>query len=204
MKVQLHGLTITRTRRRRATPLDSGFTLAELLVAITVFMFVVGGIIFANLYGLKMFRITETTLTATDDARKAISQMTDEIRTCKRTWIGDVRNGVFEALLDGERQQGTGLLIQPTTNATHFVIYFVNPSDKTFRRTTSTPDTTTILAHSITNSVVFASQDYRGNVLTNNQNNRVIHLDLAFYQPKRALQISDYFKLETSVTRRAE
>lgn len=123
---------------------------------------------------------------------------------CKGTWIGNVRNGVFEALLDGERQQGTGLLIQPTTNLTNVVIYFLNPSDETFRRTTSTPGTTTILARSITNSVVFASQDFRGNVLTNNQNNRVVHLSLEFYQPKRAMQIADYFKFETSVTRRGK
>lgn len=204
MKVQLHHVSRTKPRRRAATDSDGGFTLAELLTAITVFTFVVSGMLFANLYGLKMFRITETTLNATDDARKAVAKMTDEIRTCKSTWIGNVRNGVFEALLDGERQQGTGLLIQPTTNLTNFVIYFVNPSDLTFRRTTSTPDTTKILAQSITNSVVFALHDYRGNVLTNNQNNRVIHLGLEFYQPKRAMQISDYFKLETSVTRRTE
>lgn len=181
-----------------------GFTLPELLVSITVFMFVVGGVVFANLYGLSMFRITETTLNATDDARQTIGRMTDEIRTCRSTWIGNVNNGVFEALLDGEKQQGTGLLIQPTTNPANFVIYFVNSSDKSFRRTTSTPDTAAVLAQSITNTVVFAAQDYLGNVLTNNQNNRVIHLNLESYQPKRYMQIADHFKLETSVTRRVE
>jgi type II secretory pathway pseudopilin PulG len=204
MKVQLPHASCSGPRHRAVTTSDGGFTLAELLIAITVFMFVVSGILAANLYGLKMFRITETTLNATDEARKSIGKMTDEIRTCKGTWVGNVKNGVFEALLDGEIQHGTGLLIQPTSNPTNFVIYFVNPSDETFRRTTSAPDTTTILARSITNKVVFASQDHRGNVLTNNQNNRVIHLGLEFYQPKRAMQLSDYFKFETSVTRRTE
>jgi prepilin-type N-terminal cleavage/methylation domain-containing protein len=181
-----------------------GFTLAELLISITVFTLLVGGIVFAHLYGLSMFHITETTLNATDAARKVIGKMTDEIRTCNTAWVGNVKNGVFEAVLDGETQEGAGLLIHPTTNNTSFVLYFVNPSDQTFRRTTSTPGSAIIVAESVTNSLVFRAQDHLGNVLTNNQNNRVIHVNLEFYQPKRHRQIADYYQLETSVTRRAE
>jgi hypothetical protein len=51
--------------------------------------------------------------------------------------------------------------------------------------------------------MVFRAQDYLGNVLTNSQNNRVIHLTLEFYQPQPLLPDPDYYKLETSVTRRA-
>ncbi len=183
---------------------SKGFTLPELLISITVFALLVIGIVFANIYGLSMFRITETTLNATDEARKTIGRMANEIRTCNTAWVGNVKNGVFVAQLDGEIQQGTGLLIRPTTNSTQYVIYFVNPSDQTFRRTTSTPGSATVVAESVTNSVVFSAQDHLGQVLTNNQNNRVIHVNLEFYQPKRHLQIADYYKLETSVTRRLE
>ena len=183
---------------------SKGFTLPELLISITVFALLVIGIVFANIYGLSMFRITETTLNATDEARKTIGRMANEIRTCNTVWVGNVKNGVFVAQLDGEIQQGTGLLIRPTTNSTQYVIYFVNPSDQTFRRTTSTPGSATVVAESVTNSVVFSAQDHLGQVLTNNQNNRVIHVNLEFYQPKRHLQIADYYKLETSVTRRLE
>jgi hypothetical protein len=150
-----------------------------------------------------MFRLTATKLNATGDARKTIGKMANEIRTCKTSWVGNVRNGVFEGLLDGETQQGTSLMICPTTNLANFIIYFVNPTDKTFRRTTSAPGTATVLAQSITNTVVFRAQDYQGKVLTNNQNNHVVHVNLEFYQPKLRLQLADYYKLETSVTRRA-
>lgn len=190
--------------RRRAAPTPAaGFTLPEVLISTTVFILLVGGIVFAHLFGLSMFSITETKLNATDGARKTIGKMADEIRTCKTTWIGNITNSDFVALLDGETQQGSGLLIYPTTNTANFIIYFVNPSDKTFRRTTGAPGSATILAESITNTVVFCAQDLLGTVLTNNQNNRVIHLNLEFYQPKRHMQVADYYKLETSVTRRA-
>lgn len=187
-----------------STPVRSrGFTLPELMVAVAVFALVLTGVVFAHLFGLSMFRITETTLTATDDTRKVIGKMAQEIRTCKATAVGNVNAGVFVALLDGEKQQGTALMIRPTTNSANFVIYFVNPSDQTFRRTTSTPGSAMVLAESITNSLVFRAQDYRGNVLTNIQNNRVIHINLEFFQPRKYLQVADYYRLETSVTRRA-
>jgi hypothetical protein len=155
------------------------------------------------LFGLSLFHITENKLNATDDARKTIGKMADEIRTCRSTWVGQVKNGEFVALLDGERQEGSALCIQPTTNTANYIIYFVNPSDHTFRRTTSKPGSATVLAEAVTNTAVFRAQNHLGQVLTNNQNNRVIHLNLEFYQPPRHLVAADYYKLETAVTRRA-
>lgn len=180
----------------------AGFTLAEVLIAVTVMLLLVSGIVFANLFGLRMFQITETKISATDGARKTLGKLADEVRSSKKLWVGNVHNGVFEALLDGETQQGTGLLICPTTNTANYIIYFLNPSDQTFRRTTSSPDSAVILADSVTNIMVFSAQDFSGNTLTNNQNNRVIHVNLEFYQPKRFLEVADYYHLETSITRR--
>jgi prepilin-type N-terminal cleavage/methylation domain-containing protein len=199
MKLHLHSTELhagAPTRRHQA------FTLPEVMVAMTVFLLLLGGIVFAHLFGLSMFRLTETKLNATDAARQTIGRMADEIRSCKSTWIGHVKNGEFVALLDGEKQQGSGLLIHPTTNTADYVIYFVNPSDRTFRRTTSAPGSASVVAESITNAVVFQARDHLGQVLTNNQNNRVMYVNLEFYQPRRHLQQADYYKLETAVTRR--
>lgn len=200
MKLNLHSSELhasAPTRRHRA------FTLPEIMVAMTVFGLLVGGIVIAHLFGLSMFRLTELKLNATEDARQTIARMADEIRSCKSTWIGQVKNGEFVALLDGEKQQGSGLLICPTTNTANYIIYFVNPSDRTFRRTTSQPGSASVVAESITNAVVFQARDHLGNVLTNNQNNRVMYVNLKFYQPRRHLQQADYYQLETAVTRRA-
>jgi hypothetical protein len=197
-------LPIPSANRRRGPVPDAGFTLPEILVATTVFMLTVGGIIAANLFGLKMFQITQAKLNVTTWARQTTDKITSEVRACNSVWIGNVTsNGVFEALLDGETQKGTGLLIYPEANTTNYIIYFVDPSDQTFRRTTHQRDTAEILAESVTNTLVFTAQDLSGTVLTNNQNNRVIHLTLEFYQPERFMRGADYYKLETSVTRRA-
>src|SRR5262245_19532920 len=103
---------------RAAAMLRRGFTLPEVLVAITVFTLLVSGVVAAHLYGLSMFRITETKLNSTDDARKMIGRLTDEIRTCKSTWVGKITAGAFVGVVDGQKQEGTSLLIYPTTNTT--------------------------------------------------------------------------------------
>jgi prepilin-type N-terminal cleavage/methylation domain-containing protein len=182
----------------------AAFTLAELLVAMSVFLLLLAGILGAHVFGLKMEKTVETKLNASNGARNALSKITDEIRTSSSVWIGNVAsNGDFAALMDGVSQTGSGLLIQPTTNAANYIVYFVDPTDSSFRRTTSTPGTTTIVAQTVTNAMVFRAQDYLGNVLTNGQNNRVIHMTLEFYKSQPLLPEPDYFKLETSVTRRA-
>jgi prepilin-type N-terminal cleavage/methylation domain-containing protein len=180
-----------------------GFTLTEMLIAVTVFLLVISAVLSANLFGLRIFQIAENKLTATDSARKTVGKITDEIRNCSTAYVGNISNGVFVALSTGAPQKGSGLLIYPTTNTANFVIYFLNASDQTFRRTTSAPGTTAILARAVTNTLVFSAQDCLGNVLTNSQNNRVIQLNLAFFQPQRFGTVADCYKLETAVTRRA-
>jgi hypothetical protein len=178
--------------------------LPETLVAATVFLFLIGGIILANLFGLKMFQMIQTKLNVATWSRQTTDKLMAEVRACNAVWVGNLTsNSVFEAPLDGEMQQGTALLIYPTTNTTNYILYFVNPPDQTFRRTTDQAGTAEILAASVTNTIAFAAQDLSGKVLTNNQNNRVIHLTLEFYQPERFKLGADYYKLETSVTRRA-
>ncbi len=178
------------------------FTLPEVLISATLFLLLLGGVVGANLFGLRMFQLTETKLKAGDGVRKALGLITDEIRKCRTTWVGEVTNGTFVADLDGQLQIGSALLVQPTTNATNFIVYFLNPSDQSFRRTVTATASTTILAQTVTNTTIFRAQDCLGNVLTNSQNNRVIHVTLELFQPQPWLPVGDYSKLETSVTKR--
>ena len=185
---------------------SQGFTLPEMLIAMTVFLLMIGGIIAANLFGLRMFQVTQNKLNVTTWARQTVEQITTEVHACNAMWVGNITtNSVFEGLLDGETQQGNALWIYPTTDTNTYTIYFVNASDQTFRQTLHAPSgtNTVILADSVTNLMIFTAQDFSGNVLTNSENNRVIHLTLEFYQPARFMLGADYYKLETSITRRA-
>jgi hypothetical protein len=65
-----------------------------------------------------------------------------------------------------------------------------------------------VVANFITNSTIFSSEDAFGNVLTNNQNNRVIALKLQFYQMQYPIvrigpgNYYDFYQLSTKTTRR--
>ena len=184
----------------------SGFTLPEILIAMTIFVLLVAGIVSANLFGLRMFQVNQTKLSATEWSRNTFGKITDEIHSCNSVSVGNMTtNSDFAGLLPGEMQEGTAIEIQPTTNTASLIYYFVNSSDETFRRSVVAPNgtNTVILGDSVINTMVFSAQDFLGNVLTNNQNNRMIHLKLEFYQPERFRLGPSYYKLETSVTRRA-
>ena len=151
-----------------------------------------------------MFQLNQTKLKTTEWSRRTFNKLTDEVHFCDTVKIGTIgTNGLFSQLMDGELQQGTSLLIYPGTNTTRKIVYYVNSSDQTFRRATDQPGSAVILADSVTNRLVFSVQDFSGNVLTNRQNNRVIHLKLEFAQAARFMQGPNYYQLETSITRRA-
>jgi len=185
---------------------DKGFTLAEILVAMAVFMLMLAGILAANLFGLRMFQVNQTKLNITTWSRQTVEKMATEVHSCNRVLVCSITNGLFAGLLNGETQQGPALMIYPSTNDYTYFVYFVNSADQTFRQTvaTTTATNTVILADSVTNTIPFTAQDFSGKVLTNNLNNRVIHFTLEFYQPARFLQGADYYRLETAMTRRAE
>ena len=189
-------------RRKAGVRSQRAFTLPELLIAIAIFLLLITGILAANLFGLRMFKLNETKLNATEWSRSTFGRFTDEIHNCQSMSVGYITNGVFMSLLDGERQEGTGLLIYPLANTNNFIVYFANAADQTFRRTTDRTNSAEILAESVTNALVFSARDLSGNVLSNNANNRVVHLQLEIYQAPRFLQDADCYKLETTVTRR--
>jgi prepilin-type N-terminal cleavage/methylation domain-containing protein len=200
------------SRSRRASGARrAAFTLPELMITLTLFLLLVGGILSSHLFGLRMSSMTEAKLTACTSAREALGKLTGEIRSCDSTWVGNieipsmgnVKSNTFTEIAAGKPQVGSALLVQPTTNAAYYIIYFLNPDDHTFRRSTSEAGTTTVLARSVTNEIVFYAQDYAGNVLTNKLNNRVIHVSLEFFQPLLFQPEPDYYKIETSVMRRS-
>ena len=184
------------------------FTLPEILIASTIFLLVVAGILSAHLFGLRMLAVNTTKLSATEWSRKTFGRMADEVRSCNSAYIGNITNigstNFFQQMLDGELEQGNSLMINTTTNS--FILYFLNSADQTLRRTTDQVSSAVILADSITNTAIFTAQDFAGNILTNLSGSAsskpVIHLTLEFYQPQHYLQDPDYYKLETSMLQR--
>jgi hypothetical protein len=175
------------------------------MVSVAIFIILLGGLVSTNMFGLRMFQIEQAKLSASDGARKIVGGVMNEIRSCDSYQIGTVStNGTFTALSLGATQLGPALIIFPiANNTTNFIVYYVNSSDKKFRRATNAKGSARVLAGSVTNITgLFRAQDYAGSVLTNIQANTVLHVKLEFYQAPRFGVLPDYYKLETSATRR--
>jgi type II secretory pathway pseudopilin PulG len=193
-----------RSPRGPWRPGESAFTLPELMVTVAIFIILMGGLVSTNMFGLKMFQIEQAKLSASDGARKIVGGLMNEIRSCDSFQIGTVTNGTFTALSLGATQAGPALIVYPIPNdTTNFIVYYVTTADQKFRRATNAKGSTRVLAESVTNTTdLFRAQDYAGNVLTNIQANTVMHVKLEFYQAPRFAVLPDYYKLETSATRR--
>lgn len=194
--------------KRTDRELQRGFSLTEVMVASTLSVMIVTGVIYSHFVGAKMYQLTQSKLGASDQARGALSLLTTEIRSAKRTIIGNGSQESFTPIADGSSQKGSSMQIYPTTNDTAYIRYYLDASDSKLKRTSSSLTTPQIIAEHITNNVVFSSEDHLGNVLTESQNNRVIGLTLQFYQIQYPItsigqgQFYDFYQMRTKITRR--
>lgn len=181
----------------------AAFTLPEAIIATALFALLVLGIVSVNLFGLRWYQLGQAQLLATGSAREAIAKMSDELRNCANAIVGNVSNGVFQAHVAGEPLTGNGLVIYATTNTNDYIMYFLNASNQTFIRFTTDSGSNTVIAQSITNATIFQAQDCLGNVLTNSQNNLVIHCSIQFYSAPNQSPAVDCYQLQTSVAPRS-
>ena len=195
--------SIPQASRRRA-----GFTLVEMLITMVTTVMVMGAVMAAYIYGLKMLQFTKPKLGASDEARQAISLLTDEIRGSRVVKIGSGNVSTFTEASPFSAQSGSALQLYPTTNYNQFIRYFWDATDKKLKRTTNGMTSTYVVANSVSNEFVFRAEDYLGNLMSNNFNNRVIAMDLRFYQiqypitPVGPGNYYDFYQLRCKFTRR--
>lgn len=187
----------------------SAHTLPEVLIASAIMVMVMAGIVSSHLLGMRLFEITKAKLGASDDARTTISFMISEIRAAKNIRIGSLTGTTnFTEVALETPQTGNAIEIYPSTNRSIVVRYFIDSTDTKLKRVGSNGKPT-VIASSITNRMVFSSEDYTGAVLRSNINNRVISLTLQFYQlqyPTVSIgpgQLYDFYQLRTKITPRA-
>jgi hypothetical protein len=192
---------------RSPTP-RSAFTLAEIMTAMGLFSLVVIGMVYTQLFGMRMFNITSTRLSASDGARKVLDRVRDDIRSGKILYVGNGGNAGFTNIALNGLRQGNALQIYPTTDTNVFVRYYLDLASQSLKRTASGTGQVQVLAPYLTNQIAFIAEDFQGHTLTNDQNNRVIKMVLDFYQwefpvaQARGGAFYDSYHLQTRITRR--
>jgi len=182
------------------------YTLVEVLVTMSIIVLVTGAMLAVHLCGLQMFELTKVKLGASDDARTALGKLSSEIRSAKIIRIGEGTATSFTEAGQDQPQRGGAIQIYSSTNTNFYVRYYLD-GDNLMRNVTNSTAVSTV-AHSISNNIVFTAENFRGQTLTSNQNNRVIALSMQFYELQNPpIQIGvgkyyDFYQLRTKMTRR--
>jgi len=197
-----------RSTSPRSPTTRSAFTLAEVMTAVGLFSLVVIGVVYTHLFAMRMFNITSTRVAASDNARKVLNRVRDDVRSGKLLYVGTGSSTGFTHVALNSLHQGNALQIYPTTDTNVFIRYYLDTATQTLRRTASGTGQVQVLAPFLTNQIAFIAEDFRGNTLTNDQNNRVIKMVLDFYQWEfpvaqvGAGAFYDSYHLQTRLTRR--
>jgi type II secretory pathway pseudopilin PulG len=187
----------------------SAFTLTEILIAAALFALVIVGVVYTHVFGLKMATLTNSKLAATENARRALDRVRDEIRSGKILCVGNGDGGAFTPIAANSPHVGNALQIYRTVDTNIYVRYYLDAADQSLKRKASGIGEVEEIASYITNQMVFRAEDHLGNTLTNDQNNRVIKMTLEFYQWEFPVTRAggdsyyDSYRLQTRIARRA-
>ncbi|MGA3283130.1 MAG: hypothetical protein ABSD57_01550 [Verrucomicrobiota bacterium] len=210
-----------RPRRRNVC----GFTLAEMVITVGIFLFIFTGVwIAVQVFGLRIYTLAATKLVATTGGRQALNQIRDQIREARMVYVGNCSQAIgssFTSITNANAQQGNALIIYPTTSTNFYTVYYLDTSTTTnylvqFNVTNGVTIYTNTLAKYVTNQIVFDAEDYQGNItnFTSLDNRMLIRVTLQFSQWEypvayvggtngRSLNAYDYYQLRTRVFRRA-
>jgi len=194
--------------RNPQSAIRRAFTLTEMLITMTVFTMVIGGILASHIMGLRLNEWTMRKLGADDQARRAFGTLQGEIRAATLLKIGNGSATSFTQVADGMAQQGMALQIHRTSATNIWTRYFFDTDSGELRRIESSQSGALTVARYVTNLPIFKAENFQGVVLTETANNRVINVTLQFYQlqypftkigPSNAF---DFYQLQAKIARR--
>lgn len=187
-----------------------GFTLTEMMVTMAIFGMVVVGVLSLHIFGMKLNAMVDVKLQATEDSRRALGKLVNDIHSAGIVKVGTGDATKFTEAAFNTAQQGNAIQVYPIkTNTTKFVRYYLDNNNNQLMRLDSASGTPTFVSGWVTNTIIFSSEDFSGIVLSNNLNNRVIGIDMEFYKLDNPMisfghgSYYDYYRLQTKVTRRA-
>lgn len=194
----------------------SGFTLVEMMVTSAIFIIIIGAMVSLQIFGLRVYTLAATKLTATTAGRESLNDMRDQIRSAKTLYVGTYTNNAFSTIPTGQNQIGNALQIFPTTNTAlaNAIIFYLDASTNCLMMVSN--GVVSLEAKYMTNYYCFQAEDYQGNILTNYLNNPVIAVTMQFYQwefplgfvgsgtNSTAANAYDFYRLHTRITRRTK
>jgi len=173
-----------------------GFTLVEMMFSVFIFcVLFVGALVTLQIFGLRVYTLSGTKLSASGAALKALNQIREDVHGARFVDIGNCSTpsdpSTFHLTGNANKNAGSALRVclysnQVSPYAYCYAIYYLQSDSTTnvLKVAYSTENYTNrkIVANYVTNQVVFTAEDCMKNVLYNDSANRIIRMELDFYQ----------------------
>ena len=132
----------------------AGFTLVEVIIASAIFIVIIGALVSVQIFGLRVYTLASTKLTATTSGRETLNDLRDQIRESQQVYVGTFSNSTFNQIPNGQQQIGNALQVFTTTNSasTNFLVYYQDPSLNTVFVYANNPANKSVEATYMTNS----------------------------------------------------
>ena len=163
--------------RRRNT---DGFTIPELMLTLCVAVLVGGGLLSLQLFGQRMWNLTETKVNTADKARQIVRIISSDVRAAKLVKVGTGDLNSFTEASPGSAQRGNALQVHASSATNVFVRYFQDPGDQTLKYCTNDATAALTIAQSVSSNMVFSVEDFSGVVLSNHQQKSLVGIALSF------------------------
>ena len=174
----------SRCRRKGRRDCAAGFTLAEAMVATSVFTLVMGSMLTLYVFSSKSISGTTMQLQLNTQAQ-VVNLMVNEIKSSRLTRVMAYDGTNFNNIAMGQAQKGNALSLSipngsfGTTNMLQ-VYYWVNSNGYLYRSSGGTVNRKLWMT-CITNAVVFSLQDYTQRVASNLLGKSYIDINLYCY-----------------------
>lgn len=202
-------------------------TLVEVMMAMTIMLFVLAAIVIANLIGLKENEYMSSKAGASNTSRRAVNTMLSDIRMAKGYEIGSLISTdvttmtiVTNGLIRGSALRLFPILVSNSTNDsidyTKYIQYSfitsvlpsgsVAPTNGVLVRYVSTNSTQTVVASNLVNTTYFASEDYTGSNQWSSTYKGIVHTTLQFAEFQYPLTmvgsnyLFDYYRIDCRAT----
>ncbi|MGA2788406.1 MAG: hypothetical protein ABSF60_12845 [Verrucomicrobiota bacterium] len=178
-----------------------------MVTAVAIFAFVIIWLVELQIFGLRIYTLAATKISATAGGRKVMNQIRDQIREANQVYVGNwsaSSSPPFQPITGTNAAQGDALqvitspAVLSSTNTIPFMVYYYLDTNSTpgtnvlmeYAMTYNysnnivigTNNSTFTLASYITNLIVFDAEDYTNNILTNSMYNQCFRVTLQFSQ----------------------
>jgi Ni,Fe-hydrogenase III small subunit len=180
----------------------AGRTLTETMIATALLGVVATAIAVCNIAGLKFTEFVRPKLDNARYGRQTISRIVEQVRCANSLQVGTGTATTFSNAPVNRPQSGNALKVFPTTNTSQYIYFYLDTNSQAVVQVDLGSSNGVAIATCVTNTTIFAMENFGGTTLTNPANNAVLSVQLQMRRDSNVKGVGDAFQVRSRITRR--